>query len=317
MDGRHRVEVGVDGLAGPELPSTMPTPSARAHRVGLVDAADAAALAVRRPRPRSGRRRGSPGGRLRGVAAAGAGGGHVGAEDEPGGSGRTRADRPSRRSASGRRRRTRGPAGASPSDAADRGDPRAGVRGVRSRPSLPAAATTTMSASAAPSRARSTVSMPGGPPTARLSTSTPSAVARSIAVTRSAVAQPSSPGSGARPARLVDGDPGLRGDAAEPADGAALHPHADPGVAGRDRGHLGAVADGVARRQVLGAADPVLAEAGDEPPRADDLAVAGGRGPLLAAPGTSPEKSSGRPAEAGDAGEQRGLGRRGRSRRRR
>ena len=64
-------------------------------------------------------------------------------------------------------------------------------------PAFPAAATTTTSASAAPSRARSTVSKPAGPPTLRLRTSTPSRVAGSIAVTRSAVAQPSPAGSGA------------------------------------------------------------------------------------------------------------------------
>ena len=63
--------------------------------------------------------------------------------------------------------------------------------------SFPAAATTTTPPSAAPSSARSTVSISGGPPTDRLSTSTPSAVARSTAVTRSAVAQPSPRGSGA------------------------------------------------------------------------------------------------------------------------
>ena len=65
-------------------------------------------------------------------------------------------------------------------------------------PLLPAAAVTTMPASVAPSSASSTVSMvPDGPPTDRFSTSTRSLAARSIAATRSAVAHPSSSGSGA------------------------------------------------------------------------------------------------------------------------
>ena len=155
-----------------------------------------------------------------------------------------------------------GPAGG----AADGGDPRAGVGGVRRGPALPAAAATTMSASAAPSSARSTVSMLGRPAHGQaehVDAVAAGAVDRGDQVGgRAAVVG----GVGGAPAGLVDGDPGLRRHAAVAAQRLAAHPHRDAGVAGRDRGHLGAVAVGVARGEVGRAAQVVLAEAVDEPP---------------------------------------------------
>ena len=142
------------------------------------------------------------------------------------------------------------------------------------RPPFPAAATTTMSCSAAPSSARSTVSTVDGPPTERFRTSTPSLVARVDRGDQVGGGAAVVGGVGRRPARLVDRDPGLGSDAAVRTEPLAGHLHRDPGVAGRDRRHLGAVAAVVERRERGGAAHGVLAEAGHEPAGTDQLAVA-------------------------------------------
>ena len=114
-------------------------------------------------------------------------------------------------------------------------------------------------------------------------------------------------GVGRRPARLVDRDPGLGGDAAVRTEPLAGHLHRDPGVAGRDRRHLGAVAAVVERRERGGAAQGVLAEAVHEPAGTHQLAVAVIGVPAAALDAHATEAAW--PAtQPGDLGEQRALG---------
>ena len=138
-----------------------------------------------------------------------------------------------------------------------------------------------------------------GRATDRLSTSTPSSTARSTAVTRSAVAQPSSSGSGrsSRPCRQRAAS-GVR----RPRTCRAPHRcrDRDLGVADGDRRDLAAVAVVVARGEQHRAADVAGAEAVDEPAGADDLPVAGRRRPVGAFLAAAAEAAR-RRAEAGDA----------------
>ena len=72
---------------------------------------------------------------------------------------------------------------------------------------------------------------------------------------------------GGGPAGLVDGQPGLRGRAGVEPGTLARDPHVDPGVAGGDRRHQGAVTVVVERGETGAAADAVGAEPLDEPVR--------------------------------------------------
>ena len=175
------------------------------------------------------------------------------------------------------------------------------------RAELPAAPITTMSASAAPSSARCRVSMRSPPASARLRTSTRSATAASTARHHVGGGAAVVGRVGCSPAGLVGGDPRLRCDAAEAAGVAAVDADADAGVAGGDRGDLGAVAEDVERRERLRGPHPVAAEALDEPAGAHDLAGAVVGRPALALAARAGEALR-VGAEARDVGEGRGVG---------
>ena len=114
-------------------------------------------------------------------------------------------------------------------------------------------------------------------------------------------------GVGRTPAGLVGGDPGLRCDATELAGVAAVDADGHSRVPGSHGRHLGAVPERVEGGEGLGGADPVGAEAVDEPVGADDLATARvGRPPLGI--GTGSGEALGVTAQARDLGEDGGVG---------
>ncbi len=295
---------------GAVLTSTMPTPSAGATAVGLVDPADAAALAEH-------------------DRAGGAGGVEGARAADPGLAPRWRRRRRRRRRAragparraraeaiapverAARRRAATRPRRWSAGDAADGGDPRATAWAAYARAAVVAGGGD--HDDVPPRRRRAgrarRCRCSAGPPTERLSTSTPSrggAVDRGDQVGgRAAVVG----GVGGGPAGLVDGDPGLRGRRRRRGRAAGRGTcDRDAGVAGRDRGHLGAVAAVVARRERRGGCARCRRRSRRRTTARRPACRCRRRRPSPRPASQAPRKPRGLAAQARDRGEQRALG---------